>query len=270
MYTRDYEESLSVNDRQYDRVVLSGIALCVVLIFLGVLIGGKILNFLHIPSICIVLGGTFGATLIHYPMYDLRHAWQAFKEILFVKRYHASERIEYLVELAARVRKDGILILESSAARSDDRFLARACELTVDGQSQADIKRVLETEMRSSNDRAQRAIQVFQTMATYAPALGLIGTLIGLIQMLGSLDNPAAVGPAMSLALLTTLYGALMANLVFLPTAGKLKNRNDEESLVKAITLEGILSIGNQENPIVVEQRLLSFLPLSSRSLGSE
>jgi chemotaxis protein MotA len=274
MFTSDlnepyYQDLKPFEEKQYDRTVLVGIALCVVLLSVGVVLAGKIQLFFDLPSFCIVAGGTFGATLIHFPLYDLIHAWNAFKEIIFVKSYHAPERINYLVELSTQVRKDGILILESAAKSTDDRFLARAFELTVDGQSQADIKRVLETEMRSSHDRSARAIQVFQTMASYAPALGLIGTLVGLIQMLSSLENPSSVGPAMSVALVTTLYGALLANVVFLPTAGKLKNRADEESLVKAITLEGILAIGNQENPIVVEQRLVSFLPISTRNLNA-
>lgn len=274
MFTSDlnppyYSDFKPYEERQYDRTVLSGIALCVVLLSIGIVFAGKVQNFLDFPAFMIVMGGTFGATLIHFPMYDLVHSWHAFKEIIFLKTYHAPERINYLVGLATQVRKDGILILEEAAKRTDDAFLQRAFELTVDGQSHENIKRVLETDMRSGHDRAARAIQVFQTMASYAPALGLIGTLVGLIQMLSSLENPATVGPAMSVALVTTLYGALLANVVFLPTAGKLKNRADEESLVKAITLEGILAIGSQENPIVVEQRLVSFLPLSSRTMNA-
>ncbi len=264
-----YEDPTYVMDRKYDRTVLAGIALCVVLLSVGVVLAGKVKNFIDPSSFMIVMGGTLGATLIHFPLYDVIRAWHAFKDIIFVRYNHAPERIKYLVDLATEVRKDGILILETEAKKTEDRFLIRAFELTVDGQSNADIKRVLETEMRSSYDRASRAIQVFQTMASYAPALGLIGTLVGLIQMLSSLEDPATVGPAMSIALVTTLYGALLANVVFLPTAGKLKNRADEESLVRAVTLEGILAIGNQENPIVVEQRLVSFLPLSSRKANA-
>lgn len=266
MYGNELSQPYMIEERRFDRAVIAGIALCIVLIFLGVIVGGKAANFIDIPSALIVFGGTFGATLIHYGLHDLLHAWDAFKGILFEKFYYAPERIAYLVDLADRVRKDGILILEAESQNADDRFLRRAFELTVDGQSHADIKRLLETEMRSAADRSARAIQVFQAMASYAPALGLIGTLVGLIQMLSSLNNPATVGPAMSLALVTTLYGAILANLLFLPTAGKLKNRVDEESLVKAITLEGILAIGKQENPIIVEQRLLSFLPTNTGS----
>lgn len=264
MFSSDLGISWNPDERRFDRAVLSGLALSFLLIGAGIFISGHGWNFIDPTALLIVFGGTFGVTLIHFPVYDLQQSWQAFQGVLFFKLYHPMERIDYLVDLAQKVRRDGLLALESEAQRVDDPFLKRAMELTVDGQQDQDVKRVLETEMRASNDRASRAIQVFQTMGTTAPALGLIGTLIGLIQMLSSLENPATVGPAMSVALVTTLYGAILANLVFLPTAGKLKNRNDEESLVKAITLEGVLAIGRQENPMVVEQRLQSYLPLGN------
>jgi chemotaxis protein MotA len=136
-------------------------------------------------------------------------------------------------------------------------------EISADGQPAEDIKRILETELITSNERAGRVVQVFQTLGQFAPAMGLIGTLVGLIQMLAVLDKPGSIGPAMSIALLTTLYGAVLANLVFIPIAGKLRNRCAEEALVKALTIEGVLSLGRQESAIVVEQRLRSYLPLA-------
>jgi len=264
MLSSDIGISWGSDEKQLDRAVIAGLALSFILVGVGIVFSGHLLSFLDPTSLAIVLGGTLGATLIHFPVYDIAQAWEAFKGVLFIKLYHPMERIQHLVELSQKVRQEGLLVLESEARRTDDPFLRRALELTVDGQQHDDVKRVLETEMRAGNDRAIRAIQVFQTMGTTAPALGLIGTLIGLIQMLSSLENPSTVGPAMSIALVTTLYGAILANLIFLPTAGKLRNRNEEECLVKAITVEGILALGRQENPIVVEQRLQSFLPLNS------
>ena len=152
-------------------------------------------------------------------------------------------------------------MLEHEATAADDQFLKFAVEMTADGQTPDEVRRILETEMRISNDRAFRSVHVFETMGNYAPALGLIGTVIGLIEMLKVLDNPASIGPAMATALVTTFYGAVLANLVFLPIAGKLRNRSEEEAVVKAITVEGIISVGNEENPMLLEQRLQSFLP---------
>jgi chemotaxis protein MotA len=264
MLTSDISLPISSDEGRIDRAVVAGLVISVLLISVGIFASGQYWNFIDPVALLIVLGGTIGATLIHFPLYDIEQAWQAFRSIWVVKLYHPLERIEYLVNLSQTVRRDGLLVLEHEAERVDDPFLRRAFELTVDGQQHQDVKRVLETEIRTTNDRASRAIQVFQTMGTTAPALGLIGTLIGLIQMLSNLQDPASVGPAMSVALVTTLYGAVLANLVFLPTAGKLKNRNDEEMIVKAITIEGVLSIGKQENPMVVEQRLQSFIPISN------
>ncbi|MDC0359071.1 MotA/TolQ/ExbB proton channel family protein, partial [Oligoflexia bacterium] len=249
-----------------DRGVVAGLCLSFFLIAIGIIAGGQGQNFLNLGGLAIVLGGTFGATLVHFSLGDVRHAWNGFRNILRVHHYHPLQRIQYLVSLARSIRRHGLLVLEKEGQRSQDSFLRLAFELTVDGQPPQDVRRVLETEVRTSINRAWRAVQVFETMGNYAPAMGLIGTLIGLIQMLGSLDNPATVGPAMSIALLTTLYGAILANLVFLPIAGKLKNCSEEDGLVKAITIEGIISLGREDNPIVLEQRLQGFLPLAGNS----
>lgn len=256
-------QNFSLRDTQLDYGIVAGLGVSLVLVLFGVALSGKASNFIDPMSLFVVLGGTFGATLVHFSTYDLRQALHALRDVLVRDPSHPSERIEYIVTLAQSVRASGLLVLERESESTRDPFLKRGLQLTVDGQSEADVKRILETEMRVFYERAGRAAQVFQILGNYAPALGLIGTLIGLIQMLGGLDNPATVGPAMSLALVTTLYGAVLANLVFLPFAGKLRNHNDEESLVRAITLEGLLALGRQENPIIIEQRLQSFLPLA-------
>ena len=252
------------DQQELDRGVAGGLLLCVVLLGAGIICGGTVGNFISPASFLVVIGGTVGAALVNYSLYDLRHAWSAFREILFTRDYHPIERIRYLVRLASLVRRDGLLVLEREARNSrDDSFLRTALQLTVDAQEGPEIRRILETELRASIEKSSRAVQVFEAMGNYSPAMGLIGTLIGLINMLGALENPATVGPAMALALTTTLYGAVLANMIFLPVAGKLKNRCEEDAVVKAITIEGVLSLGKQENAIVVEQRLQSFLPLA-------
>lgn len=249
-------------EKQLDRGIIAGIVLCIFVIGAGVLVGGNPLNFVSFPSLIIVLGGTIAASLVHFSLYDLEQARQAMRSVLLTRQNHAHERIQDIVRMAHAVRHHGLLKLEAESRTAQDPFLRKALELVVDGQSGDEIKHILETEIRVINDRSARAVQVFNTMGSYAPALGLIGTLIGLIQMLGSLENPATVGPAMSVALITTFYGAILANLFFLPIAGKIRNRAEEDSLVKALTIEGALGLGRQENAIVIEQRLQSFLPL--------
>lgn len=246
-----------------DRGVVIGIAISCILIIAGMIGGGEAGNFFSLSGLAIVLGGTFGATLIHFPAADIRKAYTAFKGVIHVRHYDPLQRIKHLVALARAVKQKGLMVLEREAQHTEDQFLKLAFEMAVDGVPAHDLRRILETEVRTSINREWRAIQVFETMGNYAPAMGLIGTLIGLIQMLGALNNPSAVGPAMAVALLTTLYGAILANLVFLPIAGKLKSCSEEAGLVKAITIEGVMSLGQEENSIVLEQRLQGFLPLT-------
>ncbi len=250
-------------DREIDRGIVAGLAISTVLLTIGILASGRSLTFLDPSSILIVFGGTIGATFVHFSSADLRWAWVELKEVLFTKNTAPTERIALLVQFAQDLKRNGPLTLEREAQTTGDRFLRKALELTVDGQSEEDIRRILETEIRSLGERSWRAVQVFQTMGSYAPAMGLIGTLIGLIHMLGTLDNPSAVGPAMAVALITTFYGAVLANLFFLPVAGKIKNRSEEEAVLKAITVEGAVSLRREENSIVLEQRLQSFIPLN-------
>lgn len=261
MNTRAHYE-YGYQERHFDQGIIIGASICLGLIAIGLVLSGNGVEALNPISLLIVLGGTFGATLVHYAWYDIRFAWICFKQILLQKNYHPRERIAYLVDLAQTVRAQGLLTLEQEARDVTDSFLGMALDLTVDGQQEADIKRILETEMRASQDRASRGAQVFHTMGTYAPALGLIGTIIGMMEMLTGLNDPTTVGPAMAVALTTTLYGAVFSNLIFLPIAGKLKNQSEEEILVKAITVEGILAIGRQENPTLIEQKLQGYLPL--------
>jgi chemotaxis protein MotA len=165
----------------------------------------------------------------------------------------------YLVHLSRRVKDEGMLVLEDEAVAATDSFLRLGLELTVDGQSPEDIRRILKNEMRTSSDQAWRTVQVWETMGNFAPAMGLIGTLIGLIQMLGSLQDAATIGPSMSLALVATLYGSVSANLFFFPLAGKLRVIAQEREQTKEITVEGLLSVARAESPIMLEQRLQSF-----------
>jgi chemotaxis protein MotA len=248
-------------EREFDRSILWGFGVAFGLVAVGLILSGGGLEFLNLEGFLLVAGGTFGATLVHHSPADMRRSFELAREAFFVSRLSPIHRMKELVRISQRVKQEGMLILEDEVARQDDGFLRLALDISVDTQPERDIKRILETEIITSNEAAQRASQVFQVMGTYAPALGLIGTLIGLIKLMGQLNDPSTVGPAMSLALVTTLYGAVFANMVFLPISGKLRLRNDEQSLMKAMTVEGILSIVRQESPLILEQRLQRFFP---------
>jgi chemotaxis protein MotA len=246
---------------ELDRGVVGGIGLALVFIVGGLAIGGGASTFFNVASLLIVLGGTCGATMANFSRLDLERTWVTLQQTLLERESEPHERIGYLVALSQEVRQDGVLVLEQAEHSASDTFLRKGLELAADGSAPADLRRILEIESRIYAEKAGRAVQVFETMGAYAPAMGLIGTLIGLIQMLGALQNPATVGSSMAEALVTTLYGAVLANLFFLPIAGKLRNRTEEDFLVKSLTIEGLVSILNRENPLVVEQRLQSFLP---------
>jgi chemotaxis protein MotA len=186
--------------------------------------------------------------------------------VLFIPSEAPTDRISYLVDLSRRVKEQGVLILEQEASLTADPFLRLGLELTVDGQAPDEIARILQREMRTSNDQAWRSVQVWETMGNFAPAMGLIGTLIGLIHMLGSLQDASAVGPAMSLALVATLYGSVAANLFFFPLSGKLRVVAQEREFSKDITLEGLLSVARLENPLMLEQRLQSFVTIAANT----
>jgi len=169
------------------------------------------------------------------------------------------------VDLSGKARKGGILALESSIKEVGDQYFAKGLQLVVDGIEINSVRNVLEKDIEYSSDRHRLGAEVFVTIGTFAPALGMIGTLIGLVQMLQNLEDPSQIGPSMAVALLTTFYGTLVANLIFLPIAGKLKTRSKEEMLVKELIMEGVISIASGENPRIMEQKLQSFIPPKSR-----
>ena len=158
-------------------------------------------------------------------------------------------------------RREGILALESHASEAEDEFLGKSIQLAIDGTAPELIRDILTTEVAFMEDRHNRGQSILIAMGTSAPAFGMIGTLIGLVQMLAGMEDPSSIGLGMAVALLTTLYGAVLANVFFLPTAGKLKVRTAGELLVKEITIEGILSIQSGDNPRILLEKLISFRP---------
>jgi chemotaxis protein MotA len=230
------------------------------LVLLGGLMSSKQpLSFFNLEGLFIVFGGTVASTLIQFSLADLRSALSALKAAMVAAPCTAQERMEILMDLSRRVKDRGVLTLEDEAHGEPDEFFRLGLMLVADGRTIEDTQRILRKEMESSRECEWRSVQVWETMGNFAPAMGLIGTLIGLIQMLGALQDTSTMASSMAMALVATLYGSVGANLFFFPIAGKLRVVSQERELCKSVTFEGLLSISQLENPMMLEQRLQSF-----------
>ncbi|MCC6220156.1 MAG: motility protein A [Deltaproteobacteria bacterium] len=252
--------------RQLDHATLFGVGAAFGLVVLAIALGGGGRSFFDLNSILIVGGGTIGVTLINFPLGDFLKTLTLLKTALVYERASGIHRLKKLVDMARRVRADGALAIEDEMFKEADPFMQKAMGLLADNNKAEEIRRTLEIELTFLDDRHRHGSQLFQTMGTISPAMGLIGTLIGLVQMLSHLDDPSQIGPAMAVALLTTFYGAMAANIVFLPLAGKLRAKSKKEMLIKEMTIEGLVCISEGLHPRIIEQRLLSFLPPEERS----
>ncbi|MFH2065742.1 MAG: motility protein A [Pseudomonadota bacterium] len=230
------------------------------LVILAIFMGGGLSLFINPPSLMIVVGGTLGATMINYPLRDVLGALTVVKNVFFTKPVPIGKVAGRFVTYAGKARREGILSLESEVRSMPDDFLKKGLQLSIDGTEPQSIQEILETEIDFLRERHQLGAEIFTTMGSFAPALGMIGTLIGLVQMLQSMDDPNSIGPAMAVALLTTFYGSVLANLVFMPIAGKLRTRSKEEILIKEMIVQGVISLSRGDNPRLIEQKLLSFL----------
>jgi len=247
-----------------------GIIIGFALIIIAIQMGGGLTFFVDVKSLFIVAGGTIASTLISFPVSRVLGVMQVVRNAFLQKNLAPNETIENLVSFAEKARREGILSLENAIEEVDDDFLKSGIRLAVDGVEPELIKDILDTELAFIEDRHKMGQSIFSTMGTYCPAFGMIGTLIGLVLMLQQMDDPSQIGPGMAVALLTTLYGAVMANVVFLPIAGKLQNRTAEEILIKEITIEGIMSIQSGDNPRIVKQKLQAFLSPQLRTGEAE
>ncbi len=252
-----------------DLASIIGLVLAIILIVSGMLLNGSLLMFFDMTSIFIVVGGTLGGIIAAYSFKQLRNSVAALK-IIFTKQENDAENIiSILVSFAEKARREGLLSLEEEVYDLDDEFLKKGIQLIVDGTDPQLVKSILETELNFLEERHSISRSVFEKGAELSPAFGMIGTLIGLVAMLAELDNPDQLGSGMATALITTLYGTLMANVFFAPLAEKLRVKSEEEVLGKEVMIEGILSIQAGENPRIVEEKLKAFLSPASRSIVS-
>jgi chemotaxis protein MotA len=248
-----------------DLSTVIGLLLGIAFIIGGILISGELGSYIDMPSIVIVLGGTIASTLASFPMKTFLNTSKVIKNAFFNKETSPDGVIEEIINLANIARKEGLLSLEEYAEKLEDEFLQKGIMLIVDGTDPELVRNILETELVFLEERHGEGQSIFETMATYAPAFGMIGTLIGLINMLKYLDDPSTIGPNMAVALITTFYGSMLANVIFLPLSQKLKIRSKSEILVKELMVEGLLSIQAGENPRIIEEKLKTFIPPEMR-----
>lgn len=244
-----------------DIATIVGLISGFIFIIWGIFISGDIGSFIDIPSILIVLGGTLASTLISYPIKSFLGTFRVVKNAFLQKEISPDNVIVEIIQLANVARKEGLLSLEEFGEKVDDEFLKKGIMLIVDGTDPELVRNILETELVFLEERHTEGQSIFETMGSFAPAYGMLGTLIGLINMLQKLDDPSNIGPSMSVALVTTFYGSFFANVVFLPMANKLKIRSKREILVKELMVEGLLSIQAGENPRIIEEKLKTFVP---------
>ncbi len=236
--------------------VVSGIAFVIGTILLG----GSIMGFINIPSILIVVGGTISAVMIAYPLSDFLSMFKVAIKVFMFKIEKPEDIIANLVEISNKARKGGLLSIEGDIQSTPDPYLAQALQMTVDGVKTADIAAIMQKKMTLTKKALDVGSNMFSSMGAFAPAFGMVGTLIGLVQMLANLDDPSSIGPKMAVAMITTFYGAVLANLFFLPMSEKLATRNEEEIVNMNIVFEGVISIREGEHPKLMEDKLKIYL----------
>jgi len=237
-----------------------------VLILWGMSQGGSLGTFVDLPSVAIVVGGGTAAVLVCFPLPQVISTIKVVKNAFMPPSLDTENIVGVIVTFAEKARREGLLTLEEDAAALDNEFLQKAIRLVVDGTDPELVRDILEIELAFLEDRHKLGKDIFDQFGTFFPAFGMIGTLIGLIAMLANLDDPSSIGAGMAVALLTTFYGALLANFVALPIAKKLGIRSQEEVLMRQVIVEGVLSIQNGENPRIVQEKLKAFFPPKMRS----
>ena len=237
---------------------------------LGLLIGSMAMGvgigpYIDIPSILIVFGGTIGTLLIGFKVEQIKKFGKIFMVAIKPPKFDNAKTIEKIVDYATKARKEGILGIEGDLENEDDEFLKKGLSLAVDGVEPENIKELLETELEQISARHADNASLFDQIAGFAGAMGMIGTLIGLVAMLLNMADPSAIGPAMAVALLTTMYGAILGNVFGTPIANILILRDKEEMLAKNIIIEGIMAINAGDNPRNIEAKLFAFLEPANR-----
>lgn len=248
-----------------DIATIIGIICGFLCIIVSVVSGGSAAIFIHIPSMMIVVGGMVCSTLIHFSLPQVLRIIPIIKKTILCKIPKEQDLIQKMMDFSVICRRDGVLALEQKVANEDDPFLVKALQLVVDGQEPGAIENALSTEIDSLQHRHSDGKMILEFMGASAPAFGMIGTLIGLVSMLNNLSDPSGLGAGMAVALITTFYGALLANVLFNPLAGKLGIRSKQEARIREMIMEGTIGIAMGESPTAVRERMQAFLSASHR-----
>lgn len=245
-----------------DLATVIGLAGGFVLVAGGMLMGGSLVSFVDGPSVLIVLGGTAAVTTTCFSVDEMRGSARAIAKAVLYSARNPSHAAMRVLQVAEYARKNGILGLQGAMLESmrAEVFLHKGLTMMVDGSVHDEVQAVMQAEIQATVNRHGKAVGILRKAAEVSPAMGLIGTLIGLVQMLGRLDDPAAIGPGMAVALITTFYGVILANMVFAPLAAKLERNSAEETMVLQLYMLGVVSIARQENPRRLEMLLNSVL----------
>lgn len=246
-----------------DLATLLGMLGAIGVVMAAILTGGDALTFVNVPSILIVVGGTFLVVMIKFSLGQFFGAFKVALRAFIFKIEKPEDLIHQIVEYATIARKDGMLALESEEI--SNKFLDEGVQMLIDGTDREVVSTVMTKELQQTVDRHKWGAKVFEASADVAPAMGMIGTLIGLVQMLSSMEDPKTIGPAMAVALLTTLYGAMLANMVAKPIADKLDLRKADEGRSKAMCIDGVLAIQQGQNPRIIESMLKAYLAPEKR-----
>ena len=242
-----------------------GLLAGVTLVLGGILLASDIGPFIDYPSIVIVCGGSCAAAMVSFPLHHVMGIAGVLRKAIFLRAQDPKELIADLVKYAEIARRDGILALENVTAKITDPFLVQGIQMAVDGTDPELIESILMSDVEAVDARHSEGKALLDNIGKFAPAFGMIGTLVGLVIMLKNMSDPSTIGPAMAVALLTTLYGAMVSNVFALPLAEKLGRRSKEELLLKMIIIRGVMAIQSGDNPRIVEQKLRTFLPVSKR-----
>ena len=243
-----------------DIATFAGVGFGIVCIVVSILLNGNLEAFYDLPAILITVGGGIASTLISYRVKELGKIMKVVANVFFGKKRSPEETIRMLVGLSQKARREGLLALESEQENIDDEYIKQSLQLIVDGVEPDTIRESMDLEIQNLQARHALGQGLFKTMASLFPAWGMIGTLIGLINLLGRLNDPSNIGPSMSVALVTTFYGCILANFICTPIANKLAVKSKEEVQEKEMIIEGILSIQAGENPRIMEHKLKTFL----------
>lgn len=249
--------------RKRDILTPIGITLGFIMIMMAILSNGGtegFISFLDVASIFIVIGGLIASLLINFKMEQIKLTTKVIKEAFHQNDQRLPELIKLFIKLSERARREGILALENELDDVNEPFIKKGILLAVDGIEPEVITDIMNAEITAMEERHYKGRTILEKAGEYAPAWGMIGTLIGLVLMLNSLQDPSTLGPSMAVALLTTLYGTVLANLVFIPMTSKLEIKTEEEVFIKQIIIEGVIGVQSGQNPRILEEKLGAFL----------